>query len=267
MKNTPRIWLGFATALSVLLLIGYGLVYQLEPFPSFWNDFWLNVFTISASLFTVAAALMVMSAYHQQDAVHRVWLFFSIGFSLWTLAEIIWAYYNLTVGDVPIPSLSDYLWIAGYIFFGLGFVWQYRVLFTITLQRGLVFLAGSSLITLAATWFLQFQFGDLSSSNFVNLLYPIADLVVSIVAFRLVWSFRGGAMARPWLTLLVFSLADGAYAWLVQTGAYAWSGENGNILSLIADTMYTAAYLILAVGFLYQFFLLRYGPWAFGKRK
>lgn len=267
MKNTPRIWLGIAIALSVLLLIGYGLVYQLQPFPSFWNDFSLNAATVGAAFFTAAAALMVMSAYHQQDAVHRVWLFFSIGFTLWALAEIIWSYYNLTVGDVPIPSLSDYLWMAGYLFFGLGFVWQYRILFTLTLQRGLVFLVGISLITLAATWFMQFQFGDLSSSSFVNLFYPIADLGVAIVAFRLVWSFRGGAMARAWLALLVFSLADGFYAWLEQTGAYAWSVSTGNILSLIADSIYIAAYLLLAVGFLYQFFLLRYGPWAFGKRK
>ena len=267
MKNTPRIWLGFAITLSVLLLIGYGFVYQLQPFPSFWNDFWLNAATVGASFFTAATALMVMSAYHTQDAVHRVWLFFSIGFILWALAEIIWSSYNLTVGDVPVPSLPDYFWIAGYLFFGLGFAWQYHILFTITLRRGLVFLAGISLITLVATWFLQFQFGDLSSSSFVNLFYPLADLAVSIVAFYLVWSFRGGAMAFPWLTLLVFSLADGFYAWLEQTGTYAWSVDNGNILSLIADTIYTAAYLILAVGFLYQFFLLRYGPWAFGKRK
>jgi hypothetical protein len=40
---------------------------------------------------------------------------------------------------------------------------------------------------------------------------------------------------------------------------YAWSVENGNILSLVIDSSYLAAYLILAIGFLGHWMLLRRG--------
>ncbi len=64
-------------------------------------------------------------------------------------------------------------------------------------------------------------------------------------------------MARPWAGLFVFALADVLYAWLVESGLYATSAETGNLLSLIADTSYIAAYLVIALGFLSFFLFIR----------
>jgi hypothetical protein len=267
-KNTNAFWFGLSIFISILLLLGYGLVYQLQPFPSFWNDFWLNTTTVIASIFTAVTALMVMFCYDRQDGGFRVWLYFSLGFILWALAEISWSASNLIFGETPTPSLPDYLWIAGYVFFGLGFLRQYRILYGSSRGREQIIFAAIWIAAFIVTRIVQVLFGEPASiGNFIDLFYPVADLAVCAVALGIVWTFRRGVMARPWLALFVFGLADGLYAWLFQTGTYAWSVENGNPLSLIADESYAAAYLIIGLGFLLQYFLLRYGPWAFGQKR
>jgi hypothetical protein len=93
----------------------------------------------------------------------------------------------------------------------------------------------------------------------VDIFYSAADLAVGIAGSLLIFTFQGGAMMRPWLGLVVFGVTDFLYAWAEQTGLYAWSVENGNLLSLIVDSSYLAAYLILALGFIAHWTLLRYG--------
>jgi hypothetical protein len=93
----------------------------------------------------------------------------------------------------------------------------------------------------------------------VNSFYPAADILLVCFALWLARKFTGGALARPWLGLLVFAFADFLYAWLQITGTYAWSIENRNWLSAIADIAYLVAYIVLGMGVLYHWLFLKYG--------
>ncbi len=75
--------------------------------------------------------------------------------------------------------------------------------------------------------------------------------------------FGRGALARPWLGLFIFVIADSIYTWLFESGLYAFSSAAVNIPSLIADSTYITAYLILSLGCLMQYLLVKYGSKAF----
>jgi hypothetical protein len=75
----------------------------------------------------------------------------------------------------------------------------------------------------------------------------------------LIYFFRGGMIGRPWIGMVVFGVSDFFYAWAFQTGIYAWSLENSNLLTLAIDASYLSAYLILWLGFVNHWLLIRYG--------
>jgi hypothetical protein len=62
-------------------------------------------------------------------------------------------------------------------------------------------------------------------------------------------------------------LADGLYAWLAEGGNYSFTLQNSNLMTLFVDSLYLISYLVLGLGFLAQYFVLRYGPWAFRAQK
>ncbi len=247
----------------IFVILAYIAIYQWQPFDEFWNNNSLNILTILSASLTVFGCWKILSTYSKDEAQYKIWRSFTIGFGLWLSAEIAWAYLNLTLGEVPVPSLPDYLWLAGYPFFGLGFIYQYRLLFNTTPQQeqlGFWSLIIFSLIITAGIQLMNEQPFEIAA--YVDLYYPVGDLITGIVALRLAWVFRRGILAWPWLALMLFGVSDALFAWLAQTDTYAYSAENGNVLSMLTDASYLAAYLILALGFMGQYFILKYGPWA-----
>lgn len=99
-----------------------------------------------------------------------------------------------------------------------------------------------------------------NAPNMVEFCYAIADFALGLAAMRLLIAFGGGKLSRPWVGLLVLGISDGLYAWAYATGMYAFSASQGSILSMLIDSIYVAAYLVLTVGFLSQWLLLRLGP-------
>ena len=93
----------------------------------------------------------------------------------------------------------------------------------------------------------------------VTVLYPFMDLALGIAALRLVYAFGGRLWSRPWMGLFVFALADTLYAWLEITGIYDAFVATGNPLSLVADAVYLAAYLVVAIACFSTMLLLHYG--------
>jgi len=96
--------------------------------------------------------------------------------------------------------------------------------------------------------------------TFVNAFYGIGDLALALGALLLAYTFRSGALSRPWLGLVIFAASDLLYSWLESSGLYAWSIGTGNALTTISDTTYFAAYLIIAIGCYSQWLLLAQGP-------
>lgn len=262
--ETPRERIRTAFLTALLLLVIYAYIYQAEPLDAFWNDLLLNLITALTSLFSTIAAWLIMQSYEKEDAVRRIWLYFVIGFLLWTAAEVVWGYLNITLGDVPTPSLADLLWIFGYFFFGMGFIKQYEVLFSTPRQKKYTAFGIAILASVGITYLIQQLWGIPGDfGNYVNLLYPVADFAVLLTAIGLVYTFRQGVFGRPWLAMAVFTLSDGLYAWLDQSGGYAYLAESGDYASMLVDTLYMASYLVIAIGFFAQYLIVKYGPWAF----
>jgi hypothetical protein len=169
----------------------------------------------------------------------------------------------MTVGEVS-AGVPDVFWSLSYVFFGWALADQYRLLNqpdSKKLTVRILQVTGVLLVLTFATYALFIKGTESSDpvSAFVNSFYPAADLTLAVIALWLARHFAGGAFARPWLGLLVFTVADLMYAWLEASGTYAWSLNQGNLLTTAADMAYLIAYFVLALGLLYQWLFLKYG--------
>jgi hypothetical protein len=261
MKSQRSAMFGVAAGIlvSALLLAAYALIYQLVPFPGNWNEIILTMINFLASLLTTLAAILVLNSYHAGDRPRKIWVYLTIGFACWSLSEIFWGIYYASGMEIPIPSLADLFWILGYVFMTIALVSQFRVINRSITNKTVTatILTICILITINTLGLIAIVQAPITLASIVNYFYPVMDLAIGIAAFVLLVSFRGGKMAWPWMGMLVFSASDVLYAFLVESGLYAQSAESGNVLTLIADTTYIAAYLVVMLGFFYYYLFLK----------
>lgn len=255
------LWL--AVSLAIIFTLVYFMIYWYQPFSEYWNNLLSNLFTEIASLVCAVLATMVWTIYDKADAPRSVWGYFAVGLWLWFAGEVTWAYLNMTVGEVPI-GWQDVFWTVSYFFFGHALIRQYRILrqpHNKDLLTHILVGCAASLIMTYAIYLVVVSKTETQNglAAVVNSFYPAADLTMAVIALWLARHFSGGAFSRPWIGLLVFTVADFMYAWLETSGMYAWSTAQGNLLTTIADVLYLVAYLVLALGLLYQWLFLKYG--------
>jgi hypothetical protein len=244
---------------AVALIAGYVYIYQAAPFEGVMNDTVLNL-TITFSAF-VAAMVSTANFFHYQpdDYPRKVWLNLAIGCWFWFLSEAIWSVHYAYSGEVPTPSLADVGWAAGYVFFAIAIYHQYTLISPVQQKRIQNIIYGMSVIVLIVPLLVLLVMHIFTLENYVNYLYPLADLAVGIGGVALVYFFRGGMLMRPWVGMVIFGVSDFFYAWSVQIGIYEWSVESGNLFTLFADASYLFAYLFLTLGFISHWILINYG--------
>ena len=255
--------LRMAGILSLAWILFYIYIYWFQPFPDFWNNFFSNFFTQVASLVAAVFATLIMSYYDRSDGPRRVWGWFAVALWLWFAAELSWGYLYMTVSEVP-TGLPDVFWVISYFLLSVSLIHQFRLL---TQPSRLVlwnWLGIALVLLITLTWVIYLAVTSISQApasldTVINSFYPAADLVMAIIALSLARHFQGGAFARPWLGLLVFTFADLLYAWLEASGMYAWSLAKGNVLTTIADVAYLGSYLVLGLAVLTQWLFLKYG--------
>jgi hypothetical protein len=252
--------------LAALILLGiYVYTYWFKPFPGSWNDFMTNLYGILAAGLSASAATYVWRRYRKSEKLFSIWRFFSLGLWTWSVAEVVWAIYNMTVVDVPEVSFADLFYVSGYCFIFIALHRQYKLLFHPSPRRDALttgFLAAAILLTSLVITLLVARSGadSFKLSTLVNIFYPVGDLGISVAALFFVIHFWRGVFARPWVGLIVFTITDSLYAWLFESGNYAYSVIRANLPSLITDTLYLAADLIMALLLLNHFLVLKYGP-------
>jgi hypothetical protein len=203
---------------------------------------------------------LIFVQYHPEDHPRRIWLNIMIAGWFWFLGELIWQIYAYFYDSVvPVPSLADACWVIGFVFFTLAFYHQYVLVTSVQKDTIRTYAIGAWLLSLLIPAVYLSITNSFSLDFLVEFYYPFADLAVGLAGLALVFIFRGGALMRPWLGLMVFGLSDLLYAWAEKTQMYTASAESGNLLSLLIDTTYLTAYLILAIGYLGHWMLLRYG--------
>jgi len=245
-----------AACCSGLVIAGYVAVYQKSPFSEFANASILNLLTIIPALACALLISRVALYFERGERLRRVWVSFAIGLWLWTLAEMIWAAYDLLLGSVPNFSPADVLWIGAYVFLADALSNQFGlVAFDHSRRPFWIGLTGFGVVFASATLVTWLTGGTLA--DFSGFFYPLADFAVGLIALILVVSFRRGRIAWPWLSLLVFMISDSLYAWAVTTGIYEWT-TGGGILTLLIDLIYLLAYLLLAWGVFNQYLAIRF---------
>lgn len=251
---------------SIFLIGAYIYLYQYAPLESALNDILLNSVISFGAFITALISTFVFVQYQPEDRPRRVWLNIMIAGWLWFLGELLWqiyAYFN--EGAVPVPSLADVCWVCGFVFYTIAFYHQYTLVTPTEKDTIRTYAIGAWLVVLLIPAVYLSLTNAFSIGFFVDFYYPFADLAVGLAGLALVIIFRGGALMRPWIGLMVFGLSDLMYAWAEKTQMYAVSAESGNFLTLFIDTTYLAAYLILGAGYLGHWVLLRYGLRPTGK--
>ena len=255
------LWVAYLA--SMLFIIIYVLVYWFEPFTAVWNNFFSNFFPVIASLATAVIATLIWRFYDKTDAPRKIWAPFMIGLWMWVAAEISWGVINMLHDEVPL-GLPDLFWVSAYGLLGLALYFQYQILFNPPLPKlisrtviSVLFVVGFTLLisTLFTSAVGAMQQWDAVVSSF----YPVADLLLAVIALKLARNFGGGALSRPWMGLIVFAISDLLYAWLEISGMYTWSVAEGNLYSTIADVTYVIAYLVMGLSLLYHWLFLKYG--------
>src|SRR5258708_7345398 len=119
MRQRGMLHFWIAVGVAILMLILYTLIYLIGPFSDFWNTFASNVFTVLSAGLSATFGTLVWRAYESDDAPRRVWRWYAVALWLWTIAEIVWGYLNVSSGGGAVPvGLPDVFWVVAHGFFG-----------------------------------------------------------------------------------------------------------------------------------------------------
>ena len=154
-----------------------------------------------------------------------IYLSLATALTLWTLAELIWTYYQLGLRiENPFPSIADSFWLAGY-----PFIIYFTYGMNKALSKGgsydreaLLMLSVSAGLTLGYIFNFTFGVADMLSAAegdmgwLISILYPILDTIALIPSLLIVASFRGrsekSAYSIEWLLLscsiVIVTIAD-----------------------------------------------------------
>ncbi|MCE7858724.1 MAG: hypothetical protein DYG86_02915, partial [Chloroflexi bacterium CFX2] len=233
-----------------------------------------NNITIPLVLFTTAFAFSLWRHVNIGWPNRMLWGGLLAGWTLWTVAEVLWVFYGYLYQDIPYPSLADFFWLVGYIpmWFGLHFRLREIPAQPTRTQRTIIW--GASLATLVPVIIFIlipiFQTNDPSNwlESILNVLYPLVDLFLLLIVLRLFFVYGRGDYAFGWNLLaagfVLHSIANLTFSYASQVDLYYPDFKVNLISGLLCDAPYNISYLLWFLG-LYglQISLRRYK--AFGK--
>lgn len=246
-------------AVVAALLVAYLTIYKLTPFGAPFDNLALNTITSMAALAVAGVSTAIFLHYHPDDHPRKIWKNMMIGAWLWFSGELAWQVYAFIFEEVPVPSIADLGWMVGFFFYTVAIYYQYSAIKPAQVETIRLYAIGAWIVVFLLPLVLLSVANSFSIDAYIDFFYPFADLAIGAAGLMLVFYFRGGALMRPWIGMMVVGVSDMLYAWAANSNLYAWSVENGNLLTLFIDSTYLLAYLILAIGFLGQWMLLTRG--------
>jgi len=249
--------------LTLATIVVYGLIYVLQVGGPKMTSLMTYVGPGLAS--TVAAILLfaIWRNYGPREPSRPIWLWLGLGLGLWAIAEWLWSAGSLLYGeDLVGPSIADPLWLLGYPCIVLGLIGQYRLIQPALKRQPLLPLLAAVLMIGGAVIF--FVLAPILTGpaedpliQFLDLFYPLGDLVILLSCLALVLVFEQGLLGKPWqwivLALLLMTCSDLIYSYTTYYGLFQ-TGEN--LLSTMVDLTYFASYALLAFGFYQQWELV-----------
>lgn len=226
---------------------------------------WVNNLTnVAAAMLSVWLAWRLWRSFRRGEILGTIWGSLAIGLALWTVAELVWDFYQFVLGaQAPSVSPADLAWVLGYIALISGLVLR-LVSLRMRLRKAWQFVVLALFAILTIPVFIYFILpilndtnGGLSLAKLVDLIYPLGDLVLAFMALLLVLVLEGGVLSRPWTAIALGCFCVGAsdllYAYAVWRGIYqAGPAAGPDLLSAVIDTSYTFAYVLVALGLYLQ---------------
>lgn len=259
---------------AVLALVAIYIAINLFRIGSDEFIFTLNNFIVVPLAFgTTFLSFMLWRQLKAGSLNSLLWLGLTIGWAMWTIAELWWAIAGLIGQESPYPSWADFLWLAGYIPFYFALWGRFRSLpkNISSTQRAAVWILTLFLVLLAIVLVILpiIRYSDPSAiiENIISILYPLADTVLLIFVLQVLFSYQKGIYGRAWQWIsfgfIIFSLADLLFSYANVHDLY-YPEQQVNLLSTIGvDVPYNLSYLVWIVGlFILQYLLKTYQPTA-----
>jgi hypothetical protein len=196
-----------------------------------------------------ASTMCVLASGRGPRSHRRYWLLMAAACVAWTVAEVLWAIYDVVMSEpVPVPSWADVGYL-GAIPLCVGAFLNHPAMRSRTAKRLTATIDG--LLVANAVLLLSWMFvlgplwsrTDLSTSGgIVAVSYPFGDVVLVVLVVMIVRATRGipFSFSGVLVGLLAMAASDSAYTFLTETNNYS----TGNLV----DVGWVVAYTAIGVG-------------------
>jgi FtsH-binding integral membrane protein len=234
----------------------------------------------------VALCFLLWRAFDRRDLLKQIWLYLGVGLGLWTLAEIVYAVYDLTPSaGTPYQSLADLLWVPGFVPIIAALWLRYRSLRVrpsrpqvAGITAAFVVLAGLSISFVVIPNLPEAPPGQVVAHALrpsspeasaealstlgdmvLGVLYALGDLLLVAILGLNIMALLGGQLSRSWMLVavgcLISAVADNLFYSGGAAGLYS-SAVPVNLFTSVCDISYFGGYVVMAVG-LYDHALLQ----------
>lgn len=221
-------------------------------------------FALSNTLIPPVCALLTSFLFFQasrnkQDVMFRAnWSGMALGFFLWGLADLIWAYYSIVLNDlVPYPSIADLVWIIGYLPLYIALITLLRRLRIAPTLRQRASIIALNLIGVVMTviYVLVPIVRDFESARLaegvVSAAYPLADIGLLMLTTLILVLLSNSRYSLPWRLIaagiFVMTFSDLLYSYASWEELYYPDGLV-NLVTNVIDTSYSLAYIVVGLG-------------------
>ncbi len=230
-------------AFNLFMIGGDRFIYQLNQF-----------IPIPFALVNVIMAGWLFRDVGRKGSSAWLWGGITLGWTFWFLAELIWFSPVFTGQEISYPSLADIFWVLGYVPMGIGLGIRLSSLPARlgTTGRSILWLLTIVLILVLLYLFvwpllLKFDPADVLVSV-LNVFYPLADLILLLIAVRLLLVFQKGSYGRSWLVLsigfVLLVMGDLLFSFASNANIYYPDGIATLFSRLAVDAPYSLAYLV-----------------------
>jgi hypothetical protein len=217
-----------------------------------------NNITIPLAIIATGFAFFQWNLISADRTSRLLWGGLMAGWALWTIAEILWVIYGSIYQEVPYPSPSDYFYVAGYIPMGYGlYVYIRGVSLKMRISQQLVFwgiLLITTTITVILVVFPIVQTNDASNQleSALNIIYPLVDLFLLLIVFRLLFIYISGDNGFGWNLMatgfLLHSVSNLIFSYASIWGLYYPDLKVTLLSGLAIDVPYNLSYLLWFLG-------------------
>ncbi|MBN2257175.1 MAG: hypothetical protein JW704_05040 [Anaerolineaceae bacterium] len=210
------------------------------------------------AIITALIALVLVGKMGPGNPKRTLWVGLAAGWSLWAVAELLYALPLFIGKEATYPSAADVFFILGYIPIIYTFLQRQRTV-PVDLSRNkqisalVIFL----LVIGFTGYFILMPIirvfnPDEAVISILNLVYPLLDLGLLLLVLRRFFAFGQGSygLAQMWVAIgfIVKTFSDLAYYYLIGIDRYYHYGLVHFNSVFLVDFTHTASYLLFLIG-------------------